>query len=123
MESRQTPRVPLLVGERAHQLHVLKVEDIDYIESHGNYVKLHMRGLEYLSRDSVKRLAGVLRAAGFCRIERSLLVNVRSVRHAQRCGRGSYALTLLSGTQLRSGASYRDTIVHRLSLPPGPPCT
>jgi two-component system, LytTR family, response regulator len=113
MQTAQQP-ASLLVAERGHQLHVLKVEDLQYIESCGNYVTLHARAASYISRDSVKRLASVLAGAGFVRIERSLLVNLRAVRHAQRLGRGSFALTLLSGSRLRSGSSYREHVAREL---------
>ena len=48
----------------------------------------------------MKRLAGELAALGFIRIERSLLLNVRSILYAQRVGRGTYAFTLSSGSGL-----------------------
>lgn len=108
------PRV--LVGEREHRLYVLKPERIEFIESHGNYVKLHAGNAEYISRDSVKRLADELAANGFIRIERSLLVNVRSILYAQRVGRGTYAFTLTSGSCLYSGATFRDDILRVLPL-------
>jgi two-component system, LytTR family, response regulator len=114
----QSRDLRLLVGERVRQLYVLRAEDIDYIESHGNYVKLHVGQLEYLRRDSVKRLARVLVGAGFVRVERSLLVNAQAVRRFWPLGRGSYALLLGSGAYLRSGAHYRDTILRGMLVPP-----
>jgi two-component system, LytTR family, response regulator len=117
MQPERKRQLGLLVGERARQLHVLRAEDIEYVESHGNYVKLHVGQLQYLSRDSLKRLAPVLDAAGFVRIERSLLVNVHALRALRHLGRGSYALTLRSGVCLRSGARYRDTMRRSLGMP------
>ena len=108
------PRV--LVGEREHRMYVLKPERIEFIESHGNYVKLHAGNAEYISRDSVKRLADELAGNGFVRIERSLLVNVRSILYAQRVGRGTYAFTLTSGSCLYSGATFREDILRVLPL-------
>jgi two-component system LytT family response regulator len=105
----------LLVGERSRAMYVLRMEDIDYVQSHGNYVKLHVGPEEYLSRDSIKRLAEVMAAQGFVRVERSLLVNLRVVHQARRTRRGSYTLILASGSQLRSGAGYRDRLLRGLS--------
>ena len=107
-------RPSVLVGEREHRLYVLPTERIDYIESHGNYVKLHAGNAEYISRDSVKRLHTTLMHSGFLRIERSLLINVRAILYAQRLGRGTYAFTLTSGQRLCSGATYRATILQVL---------
>jgi len=101
----------LLVGERERSLYLLTAQNVDYIESQGNHVRLHCGGIEYISRDSIKRLAIILAARGFVRIERSLLLNIRAIDCAQRVGRGAYRFTLHSGVSLRSGARYRDGIV------------
>ena len=109
----------LLVGEREHRLYVLSSENVHYVQSHGNYVKFHAHDAEYISRDSVKRLSGVLAGSGFLRIERSVLVNIRVISYVQRAGRRSYAFTLVSGARLHSGAKYRDEILRVLPLAPG----
>jgi DNA-binding LytR/AlgR family response regulator len=112
---RTAPR--LLVGERQHRVYVLKPEKIDYIESYGNYVKFHVGDLDYLARDSLKRLSEVLAGYGFVRIRRSLLLSIRAIRYAQRLGRRRiYVFTLVSGLCLHSGATYHHAIVCVLPL-------
>jgi two-component system LytT family response regulator len=108
------PRV--LVGEREHRFYVLRPQEIEYIESQGNYVKLHCGGAEYISRDTVKRLRATLMGSGFIRIKRSLLINIASIRYAERAGRGTYAFTLLSGSCLHSAPTYRDEILRALPI-------
>ena len=114
----------LLVGEREHRLYPLDPYQIDYVESAGNYVTYHLAGVEYIARESLKRLDAVLAPAGFVRIERSLLLNVRAIAYAQPIGHGSFAFTLVSGARLHSGHAYRDTILAALPLrrraPPQP---
>ena len=114
----------LLVGEREHRLYPLDPYQIDYVESAGNYVTYHLAGVEYIARESIKRLDAVLAPAGFVRIERSLLLNVRAIAYAQPIGHGSFAFTLVSGACLHSGHVYRDTILAALPLrrraPPRP---
>jgi len=46
----------LLVGEREHRLYPLDPYQIDYVESAGNYVTYHLSGVEYIARESLKRL-------------------------------------------------------------------
>ncbi|HYM44520.1 MAG TPA: LytTR family DNA-binding domain-containing protein [Steroidobacteraceae bacterium] len=123
-----TPRAPgtcgdrvrsrplLLIGEREHRLYPLDPCQIDYVESAGNYVSYHLAGIEYIARESIKRLETLLASAGFVRIERSLLLNVRAIAYAQPIGHGSFAFTLVSGARLRSGHAYRDTILGALPL-------
>ena len=110
----------VLVGEREHRLYVLKPEKIDYVESHGNYVKFHIGDAEFISRNSVKHLQSALTRCGFVRIERSLLVNVRAILYAQRGSHGTYTFTLVSGRCLQSGATYRGEILRVLPLAQAP---
>lgn len=105
-----------LVGEREHRLYPLDPYRIDYVESAGNYVTYHLGTVEYIARESIKHLDSVLAPAGFVRIERSLLLNVRAIAYAQPIGHGSFAFTLVSGARLHSGHSYRDTILAALPL-------
>jgi two-component system, LytTR family, response regulator len=110
-------QVPLfLVGERERRLYPLDPRKIEYIESAGNYVKYHIGDAEYIARESVKRLDSLLAPAGFVRIERSLLLNIRAVSYAQPIGHGIFAFTLASGTRLHSGPAYRETILGVLPL-------
>ncbi|MEP6547821.1 MAG: LytTR family DNA-binding domain-containing protein [Gammaproteobacteria bacterium] len=114
--SRVGPTFKLLMGEREHRLYPLYADSIDYIESEGNYVTIHVGAAKYLSRDSIKRLAGELAANGFIRIQRSLLLNIRSISYVEAVGRGTFAFTLCSGACLQSSASYRDAIFRALPM-------
>lgn len=106
----------LLVGERERRLYPLDPYQIDYIMSAGNYVTYHVGTLEYIARESLKRLEADLAPAGFVRIERSLLLNIRAIAYAEPGGRGSFAFTLASGVRLRSGHVYRSSILTALPL-------
>jgi two-component system LytT family response regulator len=106
-----------LVGERQRRLYPLDPKSIDYIEADGNYVTLRAGKVEYLSRDSIKRLSMQLAELGFIRIERSLLVNAAAVSYAEVAGHGTFALMLSSGVCLHSSAAYRDSILRIIPLP------
>jgi two-component system, LytTR family, response regulator len=106
-----------LVGERQRRLYPLDPKSIDYIEADGNYVTMRAGKVEYLSRDSIKRLSAQLAELGFIRIERSLLVNAGAVSYAEVAGHGTFALTLSSGVCLHSSAAYRDSILRIIPLP------
>jgi two-component system LytT family response regulator len=117
------PRPLFLVGEREHRLYPLDPFEIDYVESAGNYVTYHLSNLKYIARESIKRLDGLLAPAGFVRIERSLLLNVRAIAYAEPIGHGTFVFTLMTGALLHSGHAYRDTILAALPLrrrAPGP---
>jgi two-component system LytT family response regulator len=105
-----------LVGERERRLYLLDPDKVDYLESYGNYVRIWTGSDSYISRDRVKELAVRLAPAGFVRIERSILVNIRAVAYIERLGHGMYSFTLTSGTRLESTPTYRSEIL-RAVLP------
>jgi DNA-binding LytR/AlgR family response regulator len=105
-----------LVGERERCLYPLEPRNIDYVKSDGNYVKYRAGRVEYIARDSIKRLEILLKPYAFLRIERTLLVNVRAIAYAQPAGHGVFAFTLLSGDSLRSGYGFRENILSLLPL-------
>jgi two-component system, LytTR family, response regulator len=116
--ARTVPVPPrFLVGERQRRLYPLEPQSIDYIEADGNYVTLRVGKVEYLSRDSIKRLSMQLAELGFIRIGRSLLVNAAAVLYAEVAGHGTFSLTLTSGIRLHSSAAYRDSILRIIPLP------
>lgn len=115
---RLRPAAPrFLVGERQRKLYPLDPKAIDYIEADGNYVTLRAGKVEYLSRDSIKRLSMQLAELGFIRIARSLLVNAAAVSYAELAGHGTFALTLTSGVCLHTTSAYRDSIQRVIPLP------
>lgn len=109
-------RPHVLVAERERRLYLLDPEKIDYIESYGNYVRIWAGSESYLSRDRIKRLAVRLAPAGFVRIERSRLVNLRAISYIERLGHGMFSFTLSTGTCFESTPTYRAEIL-RAVLP------
>ena len=107
-------RAPLLIGERLHRLYPLDIERIDYIEADGNYVTIRVGDHEYISRNSIKRLAAELAEFDFVRIDRSILLNIRAVHFAEPIGHGMLSFTLTSGACLHSSRNYREDILRVL---------
>jgi two-component system LytT family response regulator len=106
----------VLVAERERRLYPVEPRRIDYVESAGNYVKFHVDKCEYIARESMKRLEVILGVAGFVRIERTLLVNIRAISFIETVGHGAFAFTLKNGVRLHSGPRYRETILRALPL-------
>ena len=101
------PQGTLLTGEKARRIYFIEVTEIDYLQAFGNYVKIHAGEQEYVRRDTLQRLSGLLAAVDFARISRSTLLNLRRVRFAERLDRGAMVFTLASGTQLVSSRRLR----------------
>lgn len=86
---------------------LVKVPDIDWVESADNYVKLHVGKTEHLHRETLTAMEARLNARDFVRISRSCLVNVERIRELQPLFHGDYAVILHDGTRLTLSRSHR----------------
>jgi two-component system, LytTR family, response regulator len=89
---------------------LIPIDEIDWLEAEGKYVRVHAREHAYLIRDTLRRLESALDPARFLRIHRSIIVNVGRIREVEAYSRGEYILFLRNGTELKSGRAYRSVI-------------
>ena len=88
----------------------LGTEEIDWIESAANYVRLHVGGNSHLMRETMASIGSRLDPKEFVRIHRSYIVRVASVREMEPWSHGEYILILKDGAQLTSSRGYRDQV-------------
>jgi len=88
----------------------LRVAEIDWIESAGNYVRLHCGNEEHLYRETMARMESALDPARFARIHRSTIVNVERVKELHPLFRGDYTVILRNGRELTLSKGYRDRL-------------
>ena len=87
---------------------LIRVADIEWIESSGNYVNLHSRGRIYPLRGTLTTIAERLAPAGFSRIHRGLVVNHNAIEHISIQPSGDGEVQLQSGKLLNLSRRYRD---------------
>jgi two-component system, LytTR family, response regulator len=82
--------------------------EIDWVESAGNYVRVHTRGVEepLTHRSTLDAFADLL-GEDFIRIRRSVLLRRAAVRMCEPVGDGSYTIVLDDRTVLTSSRYYR----------------
>jgi two-component system, LytTR family, response regulator len=85
----------------------VRVDDLDWIEGSGVYVKLHTATKEYLLRDTLSSLDERLDPARFARIHRSTIVNVDRVSELRPGAHGEYVVVLHDDTELKLSRRYR----------------
>jgi len=88
----------------------IRTEDIDWIETAGNNLKIHVGRDVHLLRATMSRIEQRLSPRRFLRIHRSILVNLNRVRELQPWFQGDYVVILRDGTRLTSGRSYRGAL-------------
>ena len=104
-----SPREPIrrLAVPCRDRIIVLRVDDIDWIETAGNYVRLHAGGQTHLYRDTLANFESRLDPQRFVRIHRATVVNVDRVTQLEPSFRREHLVTLRDGTRLTMSAPYR----------------
>jgi two-component system LytT family response regulator len=103
-----------LVVKSGGRVYFVRVDDIDWIEAAGNYVRLHVGKEEHLLRQSLSALESKLDAGRFVRIHRSTIVNVERIRELQPAFHGDYVIILHDDTELALSRSCRDKLEEAL---------
>ncbi len=96
------------------RIYFVRIEDIDWIEAAGNYVRLHVGMEAHLLRDSLTALESKLDPRRFVRIHRSTIVNLERIRELQPAFHGDYVVILRDGTELALSRSCRDKLEESL---------
>jgi hypothetical protein len=99
----------ILVKRRGKAVAV-SVEDIQWIEAAGNYVRLHTADDQFLLRAVIGRLQNDLDPNHFQRINRSVMVNVDWMRDIRPDYKGDYIVSMSRGLELKLTRAYRDAV-------------
>ncbi len=89
-----------LVVKSIGRVFFLKVDEIDWIEAAGNYVKLHVGRDGHLIRETMNGIETKLDPDKFLRIHRSTVVNIDRIKELHPLFSGDYAVILRNGTEL-----------------------
>jgi two-component system LytT family response regulator len=84
----------------------IRVEDVLWVESAGNYVELHLAGRTVLHRITLNRLEALLAPGEFLRVHRSAIVRRSQIARLETVGDGSYRLTLRCGATVAVSERY-----------------
>ena len=112
---KQSPhRVDRFVVKSGGRVYFVRAEEIDWIESAGNYVKLHVGAETHLLRETMTAIEAQLDPEAFFRIHRCHIVNIERVRELQPSFNGEYVVFLKNGARLTLSRGYRDKFQQRL---------
>ncbi len=99
----------IVIREKGRDQIVL-LQDVSFIESFGNYVKLHVADKKFLYRMSMNKLQEELNPKQWLRVHRSYILNIHEVRGQKYAGNNEYTFTMHTGKQLISGRSFKERI-------------
>jgi two-component system LytT family response regulator len=104
----------VLVKKRDRVL-VLRAREIDYIESFGDYVRLHVGAEAHLLRATLAEMERRFAPEGFMRIHRSRLVNFERVREFSEGPERDPVVVLKTGARLAASHACLRDLVQRLN--------
>ena len=87
---------------------LLPTDEIDWIETHGNYLKVHAGRESHLIRGTMQALEPKLDPEKFVRVHRSAIVNVEKIKEIYPRSNGDQDLVLQNGQQLMLSRNFRE---------------
>jgi two-component system LytT family response regulator len=95
-------------------LRIVRTADIDWWETDGNYVRLHVGPSSHLIRATATSIESQLDPKQFLRIHRRYIVNIDRVVEVQPWFGGDSIVLLKGGAKLRLSRTYRERLHSRL---------
>jgi two-component system LytT family response regulator len=89
----------LLIRDRSN-VHVIPIEDVDFVESQDDYISIRAAGKSYLKEQTISDLQQQLPPKGFVRIHRRFLLNIARLAKIELSEKDSRIAILLDKTQL-----------------------
>jgi two-component system LytT family response regulator len=111
---RRDQRTERLVVKSGGRLFFLRTDEIDWVESAGNYVRLHVGSSAHLLRETMTAMEARLDPQKFFRIHRCRIVNMDRIQELQPWLNGEYAVVLTTGSRLTLSRGYREKLQDRL---------
>ena len=93
---------------------LVKVQDIEWIESAGNYITLHVGKTDYLLRETMANVERRLGPRGFARVHRSAIVHLDHVADIRVHDTGDGEARMRSGVRVPVSRRYRSVLRERL---------
>lgn len=98
------------------RLFFVSAEDVEAIEAAGNYVRVRTSAGRYLVRQTLQKVEERLDPSMFCRVHRSVIVNLRRIREFHTLSHGNYTVVLESGRTVTMTRTYRKHLESHWSL-------
>jgi LytTr DNA-binding domain len=97
------------------RLSFLNIEEVDWIETEGNYLALHVGSAVHMIRETSTRFEAKLDPSRFVRIHRRIIVAIDRIRDLRAVANGDAIVRLLDGRELRASRRFRRVIRERWS--------
>jgi two-component system LytT family response regulator len=112
----QEKHLEKVVVKDGGKIFFVKTKNIEWAESAGNYLKLHVGKTVHMIRETMNAFEQKLHPQEFVRVHRSSLINIEAIDNLEGWGNNEFIITLQSGHKVQSGRSYYSSIRQKLQL-------
>jgi len=102
------------VAKKQGRTQFVSADEVDWIESDGNYIRLHVGAANHLVRGTIANCEERLDPRRFVRVHRRYIVNMERIREVQPWFGGDYVILLKNGQQVRLSRTYREHFQSRM---------
>jgi DNA-binding LytR/AlgR family response regulator len=88
-QAKEVDALAALPVETAGRTHYVRRSEVQFVEAHGDYVRLHTASGQHMVRIPISRLEEYWEHAGFVRVHRGFLVAIRAVRELRSDSAGA----------------------------------
>lgn len=89
-----------IVVQDGGKITIIPVEDVEYLEAYGDYVKIHSKGKTLLKKKTLSYYEDVLDSKTFLRIHRSFIININELAKIESFEKNSYVAITRLGNRL-----------------------
>ncbi|MEM8547077.1 MAG: LytTR family DNA-binding domain-containing protein [Pseudomonadota bacterium] len=111
----ESPVADRFIVKKLGREFLVRTDDIEWIESAGNYVNLHVDGKVYPLRDTMQRIGQRLEPRGFVRIHRQAIVRLDQVAELQVHDGGDAEVRLTTNARIPVSRRYRQALREQLA--------
>ena len=112
----QTELIDRITVKDGSRIHLVKTDELIYIQACGDYVMLITPTGEYLKEQTMKYFETHLSPDTFVRVHRSTIVNVTQISRVELFGKETYQLLLKTGVKLKVSLSGYRLLKERLGI-------
>jgi len=99
-----------ILVKSSDRISIIEIEQIDWVESAGNYVQIHAGKETYLLRETMNNMEQRLPPQFFARIQRRTIVNLDRIKELRPALHGDYVVILKTASRLRLSRQYSDRL-------------
>lgn len=110
----ESSNIDRLLVKKLGKEFIIKIDDVEWLESAGNYLNLHIKGRIYPIRATLTNLIAKIKEKGFCRIHRSHAINLDYVESITPLNSGDSEVKLINGKILSLSRRYKERFKERL---------